>query len=117
MSRSASPSCSWRAAERVELGLGVGPHLGVGLAGAELLGLGDLAAQFEIPAVGDRHLRQRAPFLRQGRARRASDDISGSSSDPLDLKESLIIGLELLEHGRASDRFPVKGVRVDPMYE
>ena len=53
--------------QALELGLGVGPHLGVGLAGAELLGLGDLPAQLEVTAVGDRDLRQRTPLLRQGR--------------------------------------------------
>ncbi len=86
-------------AQRFELGLGVRTHLGVGLAGNELLGLVDLAAELEVAAIGDRDLRQRAPFLRQGRCpRRVRDDV-GIEQHLLDLQESLIIRLKLLEHG------------------
>ena len=92
------PLARCRARSAVELGLGVGTHLGVGLAGAELLGLGDLPAQLQVAAVGERDLRQRAPFPRQGRdPRRVGRDL-GVEQRPLDLQESLIIGLELLEH-------------------
>ena len=55
------PAC-WRMPQRFELGLGIRTHLGVGLAGAELLGLRDLPAQLQVAPIGDRDLRQRAPF-------------------------------------------------------
>ncbi len=56
-------------AEGVELGLGVGPHLGVGLGGAELSASAICATELEVAAVGQRDLGQRTPFLRQGRDR------------------------------------------------
>ena len=82
----------------VELGLGVGTHLAVGLAVEELLGLRDLAAELQVSAVGQRDLRQRTPFLRQRRdPRRVGRDL-GIEQGTLDLQESLVVGLELLEH-------------------
>ena len=85
-------------AQAVELGLGVGTHLGIGLDGAELLGLGDLPAQLQVAAVGQRDLGQRTALLRQGRDPRRIGRDRRIEQRALDLQESLVIGLELLEH-------------------
>ncbi len=82
----------------VELGLGIGTHLGIGLAGAESLGLRDLPAQLQVSAVGNRDLRQRTALPGQGRDPvRVGRDL-GVEQGALDLQESLVVGLELLEH-------------------
>ena len=94
-----SPSCSMPGAKVFELRLGIRSHLGIGLAGKELLGLGDLTTQLEVTAVRDRDLGERTAFLRQGRDPSDVGGDLGIEQHPLDLQESLIVRLKLLEHG------------------
>ncbi len=84
-----------------QLRLRVRSHLGIALAGEELLGLGDLATQLEVTAVGDGDLGQRTPLLRQGGHPPGVRSDVGVEHETLDLQESLVVGLKLLEHGRA----------------
>ena len=84
--------------QRRQLGLRIGTHLGVGLAGKELFGLVELTAELEITAIRDRDLCQRSTLLRERRRLIRVRNDRRIEEHLLNLEKPLVINLELLKH-------------------
>ena len=79
--------------ERLELGLGIRPHLRIGLGVDHGLSFLDLPGQIEVARVRDRDLRQRPTLLGERGEARAVGSHRRIEKGGLQLLEPLIVGL------------------------